>query len=37
MENNAEWHGKAPNAEQYEAAMKELLAEEKRLEGRENE
>ncbi|NMD44234.1 MAG: transketolase [Clostridiales bacterium] len=37
MENNAGWHGKAPNAEQYEAAMKELLVEEKRLEGRENE
>lgn len=37
MENNAGWHGKAPNAEQYEAAMKELLAEEKKLEGRENE
>lgn len=37
MENNAGWHGKAPNAEQFEAAMKELTAEERRLEGRENE
>lgn len=36
MENNAGWHGKAPNAEQYEAAIKELSAEEKRLEGRED-
>lgn len=25
MENKAEWHGKAPNKEQYEQAMKELL------------
>ena len=24
MENKAEWHGKAPNKEQYEQAMKEL-------------
>ena len=27
MENKAEWHGKAPNEEQYHAAMKELEAE----------
>ena len=27
MENNAGWHGKAPNAEQYEQAMAELRAE----------
>ena len=26
MENNAGWHGKAPNAEQYEQAMTELNA-----------
>ena len=26
MENNAGWHGKAPNAEQFEAAMAELNA-----------
>lgn len=26
MENNASWHGKAPNAEQYEQAMSELSA-----------
>ena len=26
MENKAEWHGSAPNAEQYEQAMKELEA-----------
>ena len=25
MENKAEWHGKAPNEEQYQTAMKELL------------
>lgn len=37
MENEAGWHGKAPDAGQFEAAMKELLAEEKRLEGIENE
>jgi transketolase len=24
MENNAAWHGSAPNAEQFEQAMKEL-------------
>ena len=24
MENKTEWHGKAPNKEQYEQAMKEL-------------
>ena len=24
MENKAAWHGKAPNAEEYEAAMEEL-------------
>ena len=24
MENNAGWHGKAPNTEQYEKAIKEL-------------
>lgn len=27
MENNVDWHGKAPNAEQYESAMNELKAE----------
>ena len=27
MENNAGWHGKAPNQEQFEAAMVELEAE----------
>ena len=27
MENNAGWHGKAPNQEQFEAAMAELEAE----------
>lgn len=26
MENQAGWHGTAPNAEQYEAAMQELTA-----------
>lgn len=26
MENNVAWHGAAPNAEQYEIAMKELNA-----------
>ena len=26
MENNAGWHGKAPNAEEYEQAVKELKA-----------
>lgn len=26
MEGNAKWHGNAPNAEQYEAAVKEILA-----------
>ena len=26
MENNAGWHGKAPNAEQYEQAKAELSA-----------
>ena len=32
MENDAGWHGKAPNAEQYERAMAELNAAVKRLE-----
>ena len=32
MENDAGWHGKAPNAEQYEKAMAELDAAVKRLE-----
>ena len=32
MENNAGWHGKAPNAEQYEQAKAELSAEIARLE-----
>ena len=32
MENQAGWHGKAPNAEQYEKAMAELDAAVKRLE-----
>lgn len=32
MENDAGWHGKAPNAEQYEKAMAELNAAVKRLE-----
>lgn len=32
MENNADWHGKAPNAEEYEIAVKELDEELKRLE-----
>ena len=27
MENQAEWHGTAPNAEQYRTAMKELSQE----------
>lgn len=31
MENNAAWHGSAPNDEQYEAAMKELDAEIQRI------
>ena len=26
MENNADWHGKAPNDKEYEAAMQELRA-----------
>lgn len=26
MENSVDWHGKAPNDEQYETAMKELQA-----------
>ncbi len=33
MENQAGWHGKAPNQEQYEQAMEELRAAEKALEG----
>ena len=32
MENNADWHGKAPNAEQYAQAMSELEARVKELE-----
>ena len=32
MENDAGWHGKAPNAEQYERAMAELNAAVERLE-----
>ena len=32
MENNAGWHGKAPNAEQYETARAELLSAIKELE-----
>jgi transketolase len=32
MENDAGWHGKAPNAEEYETAVKELDIELKRLE-----
>ena len=32
MENQAGWHGKAPNAEQYAQAVSELEAEIKRLE-----
>lgn len=32
MENVAGWHGKAPNDEQYEQAMKELKAEEQKIE-----
>ena len=32
MENNAGWHGKAPNAEQYETGMAELSDLIKRLE-----
>lgn len=31
MENNAGWHGKAPNKEEYELAMKELKDEEAKL------
>jgi len=34
MENNAAWHGKAPNDEQYAAARSELEAEIKRWEGK---
>ncbi|NCB50313.1 MAG: transketolase [Clostridia bacterium] len=34
MENDAGWHGKAPNAEQYEKAMAELTAAYKELGGR---
>ncbi len=33
MENQVGWHGKAPNAEQYETAIKELTAQLKALEG----
>ena len=33
MENNVSWHGAAPNAEQYEIAMKELNETHKGLEG----
>ena len=33
MENNAGWHGKAPNAEQYEQARAELTAKVAELEG----
>ena len=32
MENEADWHGKAPNTEQYETAMAELKEQLKRLE-----
>jgi transketolase len=32
MENDAGWHGKAPNAEEYETAVKELDTELRRLE-----
>ena len=32
MENDAGWHGKAPNKEQYEQAMTELRAAEEKLE-----
>ncbi len=34
MENNAGWHGKAPNAAEYEIAMAELNAKLKELEGK---
>ena len=33
MENQASWHGTAPNGEQYETAMSELKAQLARLEG----
>ena len=33
MENNAGWHGKAPNDEQYAVAISELEAYLKELEG----
>ena len=33
MENNVSWHGAAPNKEQYEQAMDELLSQLKELEG----
>ena len=36
MENNAEWHGKAPNAEQFAVAEQELLARVRELEEQEN-
>ena len=36
MENNVEWHGKAPNAEQYAIAAEELAARVRELEGMEN-
>ena len=32
MENDAGWHGKAPNTEEYEKAMTELKALERQLE-----
>ena len=32
MENNADWHGKAPNDKEYEAAMQELRAQLEELE-----
>ena len=32
MENSAGWHGKAPNDEEYEIAMKELAAIDEQLE-----
>ena len=36
MENQVDWHGKAPNAEQYEIAMTELNAHLRELEGKQN-
>ena len=32
MENNADWHGKAPNDKEYETAMQELRAQLEKLE-----